>query len=175
MFRLVLGRLLQKLAILSPGGGSLRPWLHRLRGAKIGRNVWIAQSVYIDALHPEALTIGDNCTIGFRSSIFTHFYWGSRKAASNGRVVIEKDVFIGPHCVILPNVRIGEGAVIKAGTVVTRNVPPHTFWGPPSAGVLGEATVALTSEHSYEQFVQGMRLRRSTKKTKLRTLRERPQ
>ena len=113
--------------------------------------------MYIDELHPGDVEIGDNCTIGYRSSIFTHFYWGRRRAISSGRVVIGKDVFIGPHCVILPNVKIGEGAVIRAGTVVSRNVPPHAIWGAPSAEVLGIATVPLTPEHSYEEFTRGMR------------------
>jgi len=72
--------------------------------------------------------------------------------------VIEENVFVGPHCLILPNVRIGEGAVIKGGTVVTRDVPPFTFWGPPAAGPLGRVTVPLTPEHSYEEFVQGLKL-----------------
>ena len=151
-------RLFHKLAFIVPGGGTVRPWLHRMRGAKIGRNVWISQSVYIDELHPEVVTIGDNSSVGLRTSIFTHFYWGPRRASEHaGPVVIEKDVFIGPHCVILPNVRIGEGSVIKAGTVVSRNVPPHTIWGSPQAGPLGSATVPLTPDHEYEEFVKGIR------------------
>ena len=155
----VFTRLIHKIAFLAPGGGSLRPWLHRLCGASIGKNVWIAQFVYIDDLHPADLTVGENSTIGLRTSIFTHFYWGPRRSRSNGKVVIENDVFIGPHCVILPNVRIGEGAVIKAGTVVSRNVPPHTFWGSPPAQALGVATVPLTAQHDYDEFTRGMRLR----------------
>ena len=135
----------------------MRPWLHRLRGVKIGQNVWVAQMVYIDELHPDDVEIGDNCTIGYRSSIFTHFYWGRKRATSSGKVIIEKDVFVGPHCVILPNVRIGEGAVIRAGTVVSRNVPPHAIWGLAPAELLGIATVPLTNEHSYEEFTRGMR------------------
>lgn len=155
----LLGRLLHKVAFVAPGGNSLRPWLHRLRGASLGKNVWIGQFVYIDELHPADLTVGDNTSISLRTSIFTHFYWGPKRPSSNGRVIIEKDVFIGPHCVILPNVRIGEGAVIRAGTVVSSNVPPHSFWGNRPAEALGVATVPLTAEHGYEEFARGIRLK----------------
>jgi acetyltransferase-like isoleucine patch superfamily enzyme len=159
MFSGWFGRLIQKIAFIAPGGGSLRPWLHRLRGVNIGKNVWISLLVYIDEIHPEQVTIGDNCTIGLRTSIITHFYWGPRRPTSNGKVTIEKNVFVGPHCVILPNVRIGEGAVIRAGTVVSRNVAPGTLWGIPSAAALGVATVLLTSEHPHDEFLRGLRMR----------------
>jgi len=151
-------RLLHKLAFVAPGGYSLRPLLHRKRGAKIGENVWISQYVYIDELHPEGVTIMDNVTIGLRTSIFTHFYWGPRKSAdAYSPVIIEKDVFIGPHCLILPGIHIGEGAVIRGGTVVSRDVPSFTFWGPPPAGPLARVTVPLTPEHSYDEFIKGLR------------------
>ena len=151
-------RIFHKLALFLPGGKNLRPWLHRRRGVKIGRNVWISQYVYIDELHPEAVSIGDNCTIGLRSSIFTHFYWGPRKA-NNGfkEVVIADDVFIGPHCLIMPGVRVGKGAVIKGGTTLTRNVPPLTFWGPPDSGPIAKVTVPLTNKYSYNEFIKGLR------------------
>src|SRR5688572_17853751 len=142
--------------MVCPGGAGVRPRLHRWRGARIGDGAWIGLFVYLDELHPEALSIGKNCTIGIRTTIITHFYWGRAQPASNGSVVIEDDVFIGPHCVILPNVRIGEGAVIKAGTVVTRNVPPRTFLGMPPAERLGTVSVRPTTRHSYEEFIKGM-------------------
>lgn len=155
----LLARLACKLAFVAPGGYSVRPWLHRLRGASIGEKVFISQFVYLDEAHPEDVSIGNNCIIGLRTTIISHFYTGPRRPVGNGKVVIEKDVFIGPHCVILPNVTIGEGAVIRAGTVVSRNVPAHTFWGPPAAEALGVANVPLTPDTNYEDFMRGLKMR----------------
>lgn len=158
MFSNLLSRVLHKLALILPGGYTIRVWLHRRRGVKIGRNVWISQFVYIDELHPEAITIKDNCTIGIRTSIFTHFYWGPKKSNDGyHEVVIEKDAFIGPHCLILPGVSIGEGAVVKGGSVISRDVPPFMFWGPPPSGPLGRVTVPLTPEHTYDEFLRGLK------------------
>jgi acetyltransferase-like isoleucine patch superfamily enzyme len=156
-------RIFHKLAFVLPGGYNIRPRLHRLRGAKIGQNVWISQYVYIDENHPEAVTFGDNCTIGLRTSIFTHFYWGPRKSVNGCKeVVIEKNVFIGPHCLIFPGVNVGEGSVVRGGSVLTQNVPSHTFWGPPGAGPLGRVMIPLTHSSSYDEFIRGLKpMRRS--------------
>lgn len=154
----LLNRVLHKIAYIAPGGYSLRPRLHRLRGVKMGRNVWISQLVYIDELHPEAVTIKDNVTIGLRTSIFTHMYWGNRRSEGGYKeVVIEKNAFIGPHCLILPGVHVGEGAVVKGGSVLARNVPAHVFWGAAEPSAIAKVIVPLTAEHSYEEFVRGLR------------------
>jgi acetyltransferase-like isoleucine patch superfamily enzyme len=165
----LINRLLNKLCQIAPGGGSIRPMLQRTRGAVIGKNVWISQYVYFDEIHPEGIQIGDNVTIGLKTSIFTHFYWGQRKASAGfKKVVVEKDCFVGPHCLILPGVRIGRGSVIKGGTTVTRNVPPNTLWGFPDAGPLATVTVPLTRNFSYKEFVRGIRpIRKNNKKMKI--------
>jgi acetyltransferase-like isoleucine patch superfamily enzyme len=154
----VINRFLAKCAFFFPGGHSLRPSIHRWRGVRLGRNTWISQFVYLDELYPEAISIGHNCTLGLRTSVFSHLHWGSRQESGQFKnVVIEDNVFIGPHCVIMPGVRIGEGAVIKAGSIVTRNVPPRVFWGDDGGGPLAAITVPLTPESSYEEFVKGLR------------------
>jgi len=153
----VVGTFLSRIAHVCPGGSSVRPRLQRWRGVQVGANAWIGLFVHIDELHPEGLSIGDNCTIGLRTSIITHFYWGPRRPVSNGKVVIENNVFIGPHCVILPNVRIGEGSVIQAGSVVSQSVPAHTLWGAPASGVLADVTIPLTSEKGYAGFLRGLK------------------
>ena len=43
-------------------------------------------------------------------------------------VIIEDDVWIGTHCIILKGVHIGTGSVIAAGAVVTKDVPPYSIY-----------------------------------------------
>jgi acetyltransferase-like isoleucine patch superfamily enzyme len=151
-------RILRRIAYVAPGGFSLRPALHRWRGVRIGKNVWISQYVYIDEIHPEAVSIGDNVSIGIGTSIITHLYWGPVQGnGSAGPVTIESEVFIGPHCVILPGVRLGRGAVLQAGTVVSREVPPAVLIGHQQPTPLAEATVPLTLGHTYNEFVRGLK------------------
>jgi acetyltransferase-like isoleucine patch superfamily enzyme len=153
-------RLLAKMALVAPGGYTLRPWLHRLRGVDIGRNVWISQYVYIDEVHPESIIIKDNVTVHIRTTIFTHFYSGSYKPGKKvGKVILEKNAFIGPHCVIFPDVTIGEGAVVAAGSVVSKNVPAGVLYGPPAAGPLARVThpLVMGENMDYRKFLLGLR------------------
>ena len=60
------------------------------------------------------------------------------KAFGHGRVVLEKDSFLGVYCVVLPGVTIGEGAVVGAGSVVTRDIPPWSIAVGAPAKVIGE-------------------------------------
>ncbi|QWV96546.1 acyltransferase [Geomonas nitrogeniifigens] len=156
----IMQRILGKLAMISPGGYSLRPWLHKVRGVRMGKNVWISQLVYLDDQHPEKIEIGDNVTIGLGCTVFAHFYLGDRSPedARTG-VVIGNDVFIGPNCTILEGVTIGEGAVVVAGSVITRNVPPGVLYGPPAAEPLARITQPLTEngQVQYQKFLFGLK------------------
>ena len=119
-FRGLLNRILQELARILPGAQSVRVALHRARGVNIGRNVWIGYDVALETSRPFLITLEEGCVLSMRVTVLAHF------KESTG-VKIERDAFVGAGALILPNVVIGQGAVVAAGSVVTRSVPPLTM------------------------------------------------
>ena len=74
---------------------------------RIGKNVIIAQNVII------------------RDSDIHHIYVEGEKQSNSAPIIIGDNVWIGTSALILKGVTIGEGAVIAAGAVVTKDVPAH--------------------------------------------------
>jgi len=99
---------------------------------RIGKRTAINEFNSIRASGSE-IVIGDNCLLSQYVAVI-----GSNHAITRGQpmrdqpwdltkagVRIGNDVWIGAHAVILPGVEIGDGAVVAAGAVVTRNVPAY--------------------------------------------------
>lgn len=114
--------------------GLLVPTLHRARGVKVGRNVYIGEGVYIDHMYPEQVTIEDGVFLSPGSMVFTHMrdlksyhrgMWIGNCSHIVKPVRIQRGVHIGIGCVILPGVTIGEGAIVGAGSVVTKDVTSY--------------------------------------------------
>jgi virginiamycin A acetyltransferase len=53
----------------------------------------------------------------------------NKDALTNGPIVIEDEVWIGTNAIIMSGVRIGKGAMIAAGSIVTKDVPPYAIVG----------------------------------------------
>lgn len=109
--------------------------LHRMRGVKIGKNVYIGNDVHLDLFHPELITVEDYATIGMRTMIFAHSSMGSSPYLKSfyprmtAPVKIGKGSWIAPGCMILPGVTIGENSVVAVGSIVVRDVPPYNVVG----------------------------------------------
>jgi acetyltransferase-like isoleucine patch superfamily enzyme len=123
-----------------------RVLLKRLFGASIGPNVVLYGGFEIRS--PRKLSIGAHSAIGHRATldarggltiganvnlssevmIWTaqHDYRDPGFRAVFKPVTIGDYVWLGPRCIILPGVTVGEGAVVAAGAVVTKNVPDYT-------------------------------------------------
>jgi acetyltransferase-like isoleucine patch superfamily enzyme len=128
-----------------PGAQTLRVALHRARGVHIGKDVWIGYDVILDTSYPYLITIEDRCSIGVRATILAHF-------KEPQGVKIEKDAFVGPGAIILPNVVIGHGAVVTAGSVVSSSVPPMTVVRGNPAVPVAKCGIPLGAEVTMKDF-----------------------
>jgi acetyltransferase-like isoleucine patch superfamily enzyme len=144
-FRGIANRLLQILARNAPGAETLRVWLHRARGVHIGEGVWIGYDAILDTSRPYLVTIEDGASIGMRVTIVAHF-------RETRGVKIERDAFIGPGAIILPNVTVGQGAVVTAGSVVSKSVPPMTVVQGNPAVPIARCGVPLTKDVTVRKF-----------------------
>jgi serine acetyltransferase len=138
-------RVLQHLARIMPGARTLRVSLHRARGVRIGKGVWIGYDVILETSYPYLITIEDGCSIGMRVTVVAHF------RGSQG-VKIEQDAFVGPGVIILPNVVVGRGAVVTAGSVVTRSIPPMTVVQGNPAVPVARCGIPLAEHVSFKEF-----------------------
>ncbi len=109
------------------------PWLtvknriYRMLGMQVGPHTSVGLMVMFDIFYPEDVTLGDNCVIGYNSTILCHEV--TRSEWRRGKVWIGPDVTIGANCTVLAGVVISAGATVSAMSLVNRDVPPGAFVG----------------------------------------------
>ncbi|MEW9572825.1 WxcM-like domain-containing protein [Rhodanobacter sp. Si-c] len=137
-------------------GEGTRIWAfaHILPGARIGGDCNICDGVFIE----NDVTVGNKVTIkcGVQlwdgttledevfvgpNATFTndHFPRSKTHPATFPRTVVERGASIGANATILPGLRIGRNAMVGAGAVVTRSVPPHAIVVGNPARIVGYA------------------------------------
>lgn len=106
----------------------MKNWLYRtfLR-MKVGDETSFALMVMLDVMFPEKISVGRNTVIGYNTTILAHEYL--IKEYRLGQVEIGSEVMIGANSTILPGISIGDGAIVSAGTLVHKDVPPGCFVG----------------------------------------------
>lgn len=99
-----------------------------------GKNIKIGKDVFVNSgccfQDQGGVTLGDGCLVGHNVVFATldHDKRPERRGdMAAAPIVIGKDVWIGAHATILKGVTIGDGAIVAAGAVVTRDVPPNTI------------------------------------------------
>jgi acetyltransferase-like isoleucine patch superfamily enzyme len=107
---------------------SVKNWLYRtfLR-MEVGKETAFALMVVPDIMFPEKISVGNNSIIGYNTTILAHEYLINEYRL--GSVVIGNEVMIGANSTILPGITIGDRAIVAAGTLVNKDVPPGTFVG----------------------------------------------
>lgn len=130
------------IGLCSPRGEEWADFL-RIHGGfrHIGQNACIVSRA--DITDPAYVSIGDNVTISVcalighdaSATMLARAY--DAKLDAVGKIDIRDNVFIGYGAIVLPGVTIGPNAVVAAGAVVSKDVPPNTIVGGVPAKVLG--------------------------------------
>lgn len=105
---------------------------------KIGHDTIIGDHCFLDGR--AKLTIGNHVGIASQVLIYNdeHNIHSDNYENSFGPVEIRDYVFIGPRAIILPDIKIGKGAVVAAGAVVTKDIPDFEIWGGVPAQKIGD-------------------------------------
>lgn len=109
---------------------------------QIGNDCYIGREVFLDLA--DRIIAEDNVTVSMRVTVLTHTHAGrspltaGRLPPSHAPVILKRGCYIGAGAIILQGVTVGECAIIGAGAVVTRDVPPQTtVAGVPARPVTG--------------------------------------
>ena len=138
-------------------GRRLRLYLYRRIGMRVGKDCMIRRGVYLGS--PNELELGDGSFLG-RASLYCTggVKIGRNVNVSDGAVIvtakhdvnsptfeakyepitIEDWAWIATNAIVLAGVTIGEGAIVAAGAVVTKDVPAYSIVGGNPAKVIGE-------------------------------------
>lgn len=114
----------------------IRPWVLRKIGCHVGKDIFVGDNVRIDAGHADLIYIGDHahvtggCRLLCHQRNLRHYRKGDDAAKlpyKLGEIHIGKGVMIGMESLIMPGVTIGDGAIVGAFSLVTRDIPAWTI------------------------------------------------
>lgn len=101
---------------------------------RLGQYVSVNDGVIIQSCEGCEISIGDQVTLSYGAKLITGGLIIGTGGASHGihlskPIIVESSVWIGAGAILLPGICVGTGAIVAAGSVVTRNVEPHTTVG----------------------------------------------
>jgi acetyltransferase-like isoleucine patch superfamily enzyme len=139
---------------------SWRIFFHRLRGTRIGKNVYICQGAFIEESRPWLVRIEDEARIGIGVIISSHdgVYVPYLPNMPNKyrSVLIGYKASVCPGSIILPGVKIGSHSVVAPGAVVNKDVPPGVIVGGVPAKILFSLDEAIKKLEPNIQFWKDM-------------------
>jgi acetyltransferase-like isoleucine patch superfamily enzyme len=124
-------------AILEPiEPRKLRPIIMRRMGCKVGKGCFIGDYVRVDTSHTDMITVEDNVSIASGSRLLCHQRDFSDFCVGDDYmklgyvvkpIVLKKGCLVGMESFVMPGVTIGEGAIVGAGSLVTKDIPEWTI------------------------------------------------
>ncbi len=89
---------------------------------------FVGEKVIFDTNYPEDITIEEGVRLTAGVAIVTHFLNPTAKTYVRGKVHIKKRAYLGMNTIVVKPVTIGEGAIVGAGSVVTKDIPDWEIW-----------------------------------------------
>jgi len=114
----------------------LRPAILRRIGCHVGKDVFIGSHVWIDSGHADMIVLEDHvhiageCTLLCHQRNLSNYYIGDDYAKLGyiiEKIHLKKGCLIGQKSMIMPGVTVGEGTIIGAGSLVTKDIPAWTI------------------------------------------------
>ncbi len=145
---MIIKKLLKIFAKICPGNG-MRVKMFRKCGYMIGNDAYIGEDMLVlDDLSETSsnLVIGDRVAISPRVTFVLYSAPNNSRIRpyvneKKGRIIIGNDAWIGTGAVILPNVEIGEGAIVGSNAVVTKSVPDFSVVAGVPAKIINRVSV----------------------------------
>ncbi len=126
----------------------LRVILYRRLGVVIGTNTLVGGGTWIDCVYVKnKVKIGNNVLLSGHSILIAHDPWKS------GEIVVGNGAWVGVGVTIIFPVRIGENAIIGAGSVVTKDIPDNAI----AAGVPAKVIKYRTAGQRFEDIAAEVR------------------
>lgn len=112
--------------------------LKKVFGMDIGKDVRINRTAHLDKnINPKGIHIGDGSVVLLDSIILAHDHSRGLKADT----VIGKNCIIGTRAIVMPGVRIGDSAIVAAGSIVVKDVPAHSMVAGNPAKLIKEGVI----------------------------------
>ncbi len=114
----------------------IRPWVLRKIGCHVGKDIFVGDNVRIDAGHADLIYIDDHAHIAGGTRLLCHqrdlsnYCIGDDYAKLGYKlkpIHLCKGSLVGMESFVMPGVTIGEGAIVGAGSLVTKDVPAWTI------------------------------------------------
>lgn len=114
----------------------VRPWVLKKIGCHVGKDVFIGSDIWVDSGHADLITIDDHAHVTARTVLLCHkkelsdYCIGddyAAKAYMTAPIHLCKGCSTGTGTIILPGVTIGEGAIVGAGSLVSKDIPAWTI------------------------------------------------
>lgn len=144
--------------LLSPiAPRKLRPWVLKTIGCHVGKDVFVGDSVKVDAGHADLIFIADHAHLTGGTRLLCHqrdlkdYRMGDDAAKlpyKLGEIHIGRGVMIGMESLIMPGVTIGDGAIIGAYSLVTKDIPAWTIATGRPAKVVKEIKKREDEQHT---------------------------